>query len=78
MESEADRIRSLDEMSESQTRHHGFARAGMPLVKVVPLEEGDATETRRLGFMSGEIRIPDDFDRMGAEQIASLFAGSDT
>ncbi len=27
----------------------------------------------RLGFMAGEIAVPDDFDRMGAEEIARLF-----
>jgi PHD/YefM family antitoxin component YafN of YafNO toxin-antitoxin module len=28
---------------------------------------------RRLGFMAGEIAVPDDFDRMGAEEIERLF-----
>jgi prevent-host-death family protein len=70
----------LSRLVEDAARGKSFiiARAGKPLVKVVPLEEGDVIETRRLGFMAGEIRIPDDFDRMGAEQIAALFAGSDT
>jgi PHD/YefM family antitoxin component YafN of YafNO toxin-antitoxin module len=34
------------------------------------------TAKPRLGFMIGEIAVPDDFDRMGAEEIAQLF-GSD-
>ena len=69
----------LSRLVEDAARGKSFiiARAGKPLVKVVPLEEGDLTETRRLGFMAGEIRVPDDFDRMGAEQIAALFEGSD-
>jgi len=53
-----------------------IARSGKPLVKVVPLEEEDIAETKRLGFMAGEIRVPDDFDRMGADRIAGLFEGS--
>jgi PHD/YefM family antitoxin component YafN of YafNO toxin-antitoxin module len=31
--------------------------------------------TRRLGFMVGEIAVPDDFDRMGAAEIEQLFGG---
>ncbi len=30
-------------------------------------------EKSRLGFMAGEIAVPDDFDRMGAEEIEQLF-----
>lgn len=29
---------------------------------------------RRLGFMAGEIVVPEDFDRMGEVEIAALFA----
>ena len=42
-----------------------IARAGKPLVKVVPLGPDDAAGQRRLGFLAGEISVPDDFDRMG-------------
>lgn len=28
---------------------------------------------RRLGFMSGQITVPDDFDRMGSNEIEQLF-----
>ena len=50
-----------------------IAKAGKPLVKVVPLSAPDAAQTRRVGFLAGQIKAPDDFDRMGAEQIESLF-----
>lgn len=49
-----------------------IAKAGKPLVKVVPLEERE-TIKERLGFMRGEIIIPDDFDRMGSKEIEDLF-----
>ena len=50
-----------------------IAKAGIPLVKVSAL---DAPKTpSRLGFMSGEIVVPADFDRMGEQQIARLFSG---
>ena len=53
-----------------------IAKAGKPLVKVVPLESGDTGTTKRLGFMVGEIDVPDDFDSMGSEEIVGLFEGS--
>jgi prevent-host-death family protein len=50
-----------------------IARAGRPLVKVVPLANGDAAG-RRTGFLP-EARVPDDFDAMGADAIARAFGG---
>lgn len=52
-----------------------IAKAGKPLVKVVPLETPMAGQTQRLGFMSGRITVPDDFDRMGGAEIEILFGG---
>jgi len=52
-----------------------IAKAGRPMVKVVPLEGNEAGSARRLGFMAGEISVPDDFDRMGGEEVAHLFEG---
>lgn len=48
-----------------------IAKAGKPLVKVVPLDQPAAVT--RLGFMSGQFRVPADFDSMGAEEIESIF-----
>jgi prevent-host-death family protein len=50
-----------------------IAKAGKPLVKVVPLDAPVTGEARRLGFMTGQIAVPDDFDRMGADEIEHLF-----
>jgi prevent-host-death family protein len=52
-----------------------IAKAGKPMVKVLPLDQEEAGTTRRLGFMAGEIAVPDDFDRMGAEEILQQFEG---
>jgi prevent-host-death family protein len=52
-----------------------IAKAGKPMVKVVPLEGGEAGNGRRLGFMAGEIEVPDDFDHMGSDAIARIFEG---
>ena len=48
-----------------------IAKAGKPLVKVTALDA--PTAPRRLGFLAGEIDVPDDFDRMGESEILALF-----
>lgn len=54
-----------------------IARAGKPLVKVVPLDAPPAGHVQRLGFLSGRIKVPDDFDQMGKAEIEQLFLGGD-
>jgi prevent-host-death family protein len=54
-----------------------IAKAGKPLVRVTALDAPTAGQVRRLGFMEGQITVPDDFDRMGNAEIARLF-GDDT
>jgi prevent-host-death family protein len=51
-----------------------IAKAGKPLVKVTALDAAVKQGTR-LGFLTNEISIPDDFDTMGREQIEQLFRG---
>ena len=47
-----------------------IARAGKPLVKVGPIApEG----SRRLGLLIGKGVVPDELDRIGAEEIAKAF-----
>jgi prevent-host-death family protein len=52
-----------------------IAKAGKPLVKVTPLDAPAVGQIQRLGFMAGEIAVPDDFDRMGSKEIEQLFNG---
>jgi len=52
-----------------------IAKAGKPMVKVVPLGRAETSTASRLGFMAGEMKIPDDFDHMGAEEIEGMFSG---
>lgn len=52
-----------------------IAKAGKPMVRVLPLPEKEADENERLGFMVGEIEVPDDFVSLGAEEICALFEG---
>jgi prevent-host-death family protein len=50
-----------------------IAKAGKPMVKVTALGAPVGKEIKRLGFMVGQISVPDDFDRMGEDEIESLF-----
>lgn len=52
-----------------------IAKAGKPLVKVMPLNAPEPGQVKRLGFMAGQIAVPDDFDRMGSAEIERLFGG---
>ncbi|HVR11672.1 MAG TPA: type II toxin-antitoxin system prevent-host-death family antitoxin [Thermoanaerobaculia bacterium] len=52
-----------------------IAKAGKPLVRVAALVA--PSEPRRLGFLAGEITVPEDFNRMAESEIAALF-GSGT
>jgi prevent-host-death family protein len=52
-----------------------IAKAGRPLVKVTALDAPTAGQVRRVGFMVGEIAVPDDFDLMGRTEIEQLFGG---
>ncbi len=50
-----------------------IAKAGKPLVKVVPLDAPVSGEIRRLGFLAGRFAIPEDFDTMAADTIEKMF-----
>jgi prevent-host-death family protein len=50
-----------------------IAKAGKPLVKVVPVDAPPAP--KRLDFMRGQFTVPDDFDTMDQEEIEKLFYG---
>jgi len=52
-----------------------IAKAGRPMVKVSPLGEEDLHTAKRLGFMSGEISVPDDFDDIVSPYVLELFEG---
>ena len=49
-----------------------IAKAGKPMVKVVPLT-GQTTSPKRIGFLKGQIKVPADFDQMGQNEITAIF-----
>jgi prevent-host-death family protein len=67
----------LSRLVEAAARGEPFviAKAGKPLVKVVPLESADTATGRRIGFLVGEVLVPDDFDRWGGPSIEAMFEG---
>jgi prevent-host-death family protein len=71
---------NLSRLIAEAEKGEGFviARAGKPLVKVTAIHTQDGEARRRLGFMQGTMQVPEDFDRMGSEEIAGLFAGTAT
>jgi prevent-host-death family protein len=67
----------LSKLVEQASKGESFviAKAGKPIVKVTALSTPIGAEVRRLGFMAGQISVPDDFDRMGKEEIERIFGG---
>ena len=53
-----------------------IAKAGRPVARVTAIDAPEPSKARRLGFMKGHLSVPEDFDRMGEAEIATLF-GSD-
>ena len=49
-----------------------IAKAGRPVVTVSAV--GAPRVPKRLGFLAGEIAVPEDFDRMGDDRIPALFS----
>jgi prevent-host-death family protein len=50
-----------------------IAKAGKPMVMVMPLHAAEPRNHQRLGFLVGQIEVPADFDRMGEAETAKLF-----
>ena len=67
----------LSKLVEGASKGEAFiiAKAGKPMVKVTALSAPTGDQVRRLGFLVGQISVPDDFDRMGTEEIERLFGG---
>ena len=50
-----------------------IAKAGKPVARLGPISAPEPKVMRRLGFLAGHAEVPDDFDQMGAEEIAAMF-----
>lgn len=67
----------LSKLVEMAAKGESFiiAKAGKPMVKVIALDAPEPSEVKRFGFMSGQIKVPDDFNTMGVREIQALFEG---
>ncbi|GHU37967.1 antitoxin [Betaproteobacteria bacterium] len=50
-----------------------IAKAGKPMVKVMALDTPEPAQKKRIGFLKGQVKVPDDFDTMCADEILELF-----
>jgi len=68
----------LSRLIEKAAKGEAFviAKAGKPLVKVVPVDAPAPREIKPIGFMKGKLQIPEDFDRMLGAEIEHLFDGA--
>jgi len=69
----------LSRLVEAASKGESFviAKAGKPIVKVTALNAPTGSQIRRLGFMRGQLSVPDDFDSMGRDEIEQIFGGTD-
>ncbi|MDF0748980.1 MAG: type II toxin-antitoxin system prevent-host-death family antitoxin [Marinobacter sp.] len=52
-----------------------IAKAGKPVARVTAFDSPEESQQKRIGFMAGEFTVPDDFDRMGQDEIVEMFGG---
>ena len=60
-----------------QGRPFIIAKAGRPIARVTSIDAPEPGQASRLGFLTGQIEVPPDFDRMGEEEILAMFGESD-
>lgn len=65
----------LSKLVEQAAKGDSFviAKAGKPMVKVIALDGPETSQRKRFGFMAGRIKVPKDFNTMGAKEIEKLF-----
>ena len=52
-----------------------IAKAGKPMAKVIPFDS-NSNQGKRVGFLSENFNVPDDFNNMGEIEILNLFEGN--
>ena len=65
---------SADSINKTLKTNHPFILKGMEETNSLSAPSTiDSTRSRRLGFMEGEGRVPDDFNTIGSSEIESMF-----
>jgi prevent-host-death family protein len=67
----------LSKLVEEASKGESFviAKAGKPMAKVTAFSAPTGAQMRRLGFMTGQVSVPEDFDQMGRDEIERIFGG---
>ena len=55
-----------------------IAISGKPMVRVSAVTAPEIKTKRPIGFLDGQIEVPEDFDCMFDKEIEALFAGKDS
>ena len=53
-----------------------IAKAGKPLVRVTAIDAPEPGQEKRIGFLAGQYKVPDHFNRLGEDEIAAMFGSS--
>ncbi|MEQ1737268.1 MAG: hypothetical protein ABL886_12790 [Rhodoglobus sp.] len=48
----------------------------LPVARLVPLDAEPSRPRILVGFLSGRVSVPDDFDRMGEDELVAQFEGA--
>jgi prevent-host-death family protein len=67
--------RLVDEVAAGETVI--IAKAGRPVVQLVPLPAIAPAKKSLIGFMRGRITVPDDFETMFQDEIIAMFEGEE-
>lgn len=67
----------LSKLVEQAAKGESFviAKSGKPMVKVVALDAPESSQKKRFGFMAGQMKVPEDFNTMGGNEIQKMFEG---
>lgn len=71
---------SLDDGMTAEDIHSHYSSISYETIEALARyakEQRQKQPGRRLGFLSGEISVPDNFDRMAADEIKDLFESGD-
>jgi prevent-host-death family protein len=65
----------LSQLVAQAAEGEGFviAKAGKPVARVTAMDSPAPGRQKRLGFLEGRFKVPEDFDAMGQEAVAALF-----
>ncbi|TQF00169.1 MAG: type II toxin-antitoxin system Phd/YefM family antitoxin [Spiribacter salinus] len=54
-----------------------ISKAGKPIARVTRLDAPTSEAVTRIGFLKGQIEVPEDFDEIGADEINLMFGTDD-